>query len=365
MQGVQGTQGLQGVQGLSIQGTQGSPGLQGFYGTQGIQGIAGSDGSGGSIGGSAYQILYKDSNGDVTGNYNLTVSGNVASSDVQIHDLSVYSNVLHGHDTNGLTLYANEYYRSVGNPGPLQSVADIDLFGDSVNVFNNISVSGRLFIKQTGTAAQPAISFVGDEDTGIYHPLTNWMVFATSGTPRMSVSEEGVVVNSYNKLILPSGSSNFPSVVFYHPGGIVDADSGLFSPISGVVSVATQSVERLRIGTSGDMSSVVEGGSTLYPSYMCRAFVNFDGTTNTAGFCTIRKAGNVTSVTDNGVGLYTINFDTAMPDSDYTVSLSSQALNFRTVNNSTNRSTSSVQIGTYGSSYTSVDDSYIEVAIFR
>lgn len=53
------------------------------------------------------------------------------------------------------------------------------------------------------------------------------------------------------------------------------------------------------------------------PLYACRAWVNFDGTTNTGGNCDIRASGNVSSVTDNGTGDYTVNFMTAMPDANY------------------------------------------------
>ena len=41
---------------------------------------------------------------------------------------------------------------------------------------------------------------------------------------------------------------------------------------------------------------------------LCKAWVNFDGTTNTAGKCTIADSYNVTDVDDDGTGLYTINF---------------------------------------------------------
>jgi hypothetical protein len=41
--------------------------------------------------------------------------------------------------------------------------------------------------------------------------------------------------------------------------------------------------------------------------------VNFNGT----GTVAIRGSGNVSSITDNGVGAYTINFTTAMPDVNY------------------------------------------------
>ena len=53
-------------------------------------------------------------------------------------------------------------------------------------------------------------------------------------------------------------------------------------------------------------------------AYGCRAWVNFSGT----GTVTIRASGNVTSITDNGAGDYTVNFITAMPDANYCVTMS-------------------------------------------
>lgn len=49
------------------------------------------------------------------------------------------------------------------------------------------------------------------------------------------------------------------------------------------------------------------------PIYAIRAWVNFNGT----GTVAIRASGNVSSITDNGVGSYSINFTTAMPDANY------------------------------------------------
>jgi len=49
------------------------------------------------------------------------------------------------------------------------------------------------------------------------------------------------------------------------------------------------------------------------PVYACRAWVNFNGT----GTVAIRDSGNVSSITDNGGGNYTINFTTAMSDANY------------------------------------------------
>ena len=44
-----------------------------------------------------------------------------------------------------------------------------------------------------------------------------------------------------------------------------------------------------------------------------KAWVNFNGT----GTVAIRESFNVSSITDNGTGNYTVNFTTAMPDANY------------------------------------------------
>ena len=57
------------------------------------------------------------------------------------------------------------------------------------------------------------------------------------------------------------------------------------------------------------------GYGSVATAYGCRAWVNFNGT----GTVAIRGSANVTSITDNGVGDYTVNFTNAMPDANYVV----------------------------------------------
>ena len=57
------------------------------------------------------------------------------------------------------------------------------------------------------------------------------------------------------------------------------------------------------------------GYGSVATAYGCRAWVNFNGTT--ASPSTIRGSGNVSSVTKNGTGDYTVNFATAMVDVNY------------------------------------------------
>lgn len=73
--------------------------------------------------------------------------------------------------------------------------------------------------------------------------------------------------------------------------------------------------ERLRIDSSGNLR-FNSGFGSVGVAYGCRAWVNFNGT----GTVAIRASGNVSSITDNGTGDYTVNFTSAMPDANYAVS---------------------------------------------
>lgn len=98
------------------------------------------------------------------------------------------------------------------------------------------------------------------------------------------------------------------------------------------------------------------------PFYTCRAWVNFNGT----GVIAIRASGNVTSVTDNGTGDYTINFTTEMADTNYAVvgavgpaSAGGECLNPVTL------ATNNVRLSTTNQSTGLLDRENVNVAIFR
>lgn len=55
------------------------------------------------------------------------------------------------------------------------------------------------------------------------------------------------------------------------------------------------------------------GPITMTGQYAAKAWVNFNGT----GTVAIRESGNVSGITDNGTGDYTVNFTTAMVDGNY------------------------------------------------
>ena len=116
--------------------------------------------------------------------------------------------------------------------------------------------------------------------------------------------------------------------------------------------------------TFGTASLPEPSGSA--PLYLARAWVNFNGTSTVA----IRASGNVSSITDRGTGEYTINFTSAMPDANYSVS--GIGGNSSTINGvffeapvRTAQTTSAVQLAIVSHTGTLTDVDYISAAIFR
>jgi hypothetical protein len=101
------------------------------------------------------------------------------------------------------------------------------------------------------------------------------------------------------------------------------------------------------------------------PLYAARAWVNFNGT----GTVAINASGNVTSITDNGTGDYTVNFTTAMSDANYANSLSVQvaaATFFRSAYvTDTGKAAGSLRFLTVNAANANADFPGVDVAIFR
>ena len=107
-----------------------------------------------------------------------------------------------------------------------------------------------------------------------------------------------------------------------------------------------------------DKTAITVSGSA--PMFACRAWVNFNGT----GTVTIRASGNVSSITDNGVGDFTANFNTPLQDTNYiAVPTAAQGVGVRY---SFTPSTDSISMTTINtSSGTAADPDIAGFAIFR
>ena len=118
--------------------------------------------------------------------------------------------------------------------------------------------------------------------------------------------------------------------------GVATLDTNTLVPTTQLPQSTTTNVGVVEIATSAEVNTATDNTRVVTPStllsgvknhlnvsgnapmYACRAWVNFNGT----GTVAIRASGNVSSITDNGVGDYTINFTSALPNSNYLVNLS-------------------------------------------
>jgi len=94
---------------------------------------------------------------------------------------------------------------------------------------------------------------------------------------------------------------------------------GISSDNTGIMTVKTGTgagTTALTLDASQNLQFNSGYGSAA-TAYGCRAWVNFNGT----GTVAIRASGNVSSITDNGTGDYTVNFATAMSDANYATSI--------------------------------------------
>jgi hypothetical protein len=121
----------------------------------------------------------------------------------------------------------------------------------------------------------------------------------------------------------------------------------------------------LTISTLNDSSGVLATQNGM--TGIAKAWVNFDGT----GTPAIRGSFNVSSITDNGTGDYTINFTTAMPDANYAVNstgntnVTTGGGNFFNAPAYQAPSTTAVRLGTFNQGGTNTDMQYVNVSIFR
>ena len=118
-------------------------------------------------------------------------------------------------------------------------------------------------------------------------------------------------------------------------------------------------------------SSAATFGSASMPTpsgtaslYACRAWCVFNGTT--AGTNAPLAGGNVSTVTRNSAGDYTINLTTALTDANYSIVGSCKTSNVYVNGASVAKSASNPRIGTStGSGGGAFDDDSVSVAIFR
>ena len=125
----------------------------------------------------------------------------------------------------------------------------------------------------------------------------------------------GIGTNSPSEALTVSGKVQATTEFKSETGNDLRLNAGsanrdIFMQVNGSTLMTVQ-------GSTGNLQ-FNSGYGSVATAYGCRAWVNFNGTSTVA----IRASGNVSSITDNGTGDYTVNFTTAMPDVNYSTTAS-------------------------------------------
>lgn len=122
-----------------------------------------------------------------------------------------------------------------------------------------------------------------------------------------SANEAGnTIIGTYNT---NAGSTALQFLLYHNLANVV---LGNFR--DGNLTFTTNNTAQATITSTG-LFQFNSGYGSVGTAYGCRSWVRFNGT----GTVAINGSGNVSSITDNGTGDYTINFTTSMPDGNFTV----------------------------------------------
>jgi hypothetical protein len=162
-------------------------------------------------------------------------------------------------------------------------------------------------------------------------------------------------INSSGVIVAPDGSASAPAIT--NDG---DTNTGIFFSAADTIDFVEGGTACGQFDSSANFK-FNSGYGSVATAYGCRAWVNFDGT----GTPAIRASGNVSSITDNGTGDYTVNFTTAMPDANYsTTGAAGDGANRNFAARAQLSGSVVINIFNFGTSSFS-DDSKVCVAIFR
>jgi hypothetical protein len=258
-------------------------------------------------------------------------------------------------NVDGIQLYPRTYAAASTAALPTSVAVQIGkgLKGLNVNVYKSAgkdipgSVDFDIFNNGSGTITKQGIIRSYDENTGVLLMDAGYTTSTVVNSSSFLFSDNTLQNNGY----LVINASKSPFVMGFGIANNTEAAAG-------VISDKFITPQTLKGGLNASGSA---------PIYAARAWVNFIGTTGV-----IRASGNVSSVSDNGVGDFTLNFTTALPDTNYTFVASSSANSgdttvfHPTVSNTYGLSTTNLRINCRGQDrVTLADVTQAMIAIFR
>jgi hypothetical protein len=141
-------------------------------------------------------------------------------------------------------------------------------------------------------------------------PTSSGLIQTADNTGVLALQTGGttaVTIDTSQRVSFVAGTAALPAITTTG-----DTNTGIYFPAADRIGFAEGGAQVGEFDASGNFL-FNSGYGSVATAYGCRAWVNFNGT----GTVAIRNSGNVSSITDNGTGDYTVNFTTAMPDANY------------------------------------------------
>lgn len=181
-----------------------------------------------------------------------------------------------------------------------------------------------------------------------------------TGTVAVSGSAVTFGALTATTLDVGAGSASTPSLTFTG-----DTNTGIYAPGADRIGFTEGGTQ---VGEFDASSNFLfnSGYGSVAIAYGCRSWVDFNGT----GTVAIRGSGNVSSITDNNTGDYTVNFTNAMPDGNYATQVTPQSTALNTglmgcLRHSFNPGTGSVRVSVNAIDAGFRDSAYVNVSVFR
>ena len=124
------------------------------------------------------------------------------------------------------------------------------LVGSTLNIPQYVGGGGVTFPLEgsDGSAALPTYSFSSDTNNGMFLAASDELGLSSGGIERIRIVGTGVSLQNNSRLSLEDGSAANPAIRFNS-----DTDTGVFYPDADSIGFSTGGTEQLRIGSSGEI----------------------------------------------------------------------------------------------------------------